>query len=88
MRTYLASSKAKFWIMFKPLKSRRGSQKLLEELVDNGLAQQANISVRMKISVEVSNAGFFVKPHVLEEKSQAEIKLSALHDDWAGCTPF
>lgn len=88
MRTFLASSKAKFWITFKPLKSRRGSRKLLEELVDNGLVQQANVSVRMKVSGEVSNAGFFVKPHVLEEKAQAEIKLSELHDDWAGCKPF
>jgi hypothetical protein len=86
--TFLASPKAKFWITFKPLKNRKESNELLQELFDDGLIKVANISARMKISGENSNAGFFLKPEVLKKKAPEKINLTTLHPDWTGCKKF
>jgi hypothetical protein len=86
--TFLASPKAKFWIPYKPLKNRKESCELLQELLDHGLVKVANISARMKISGENSKAGFFIKPGVLKNKAPEEISLTTLHEDWTGYRLF
>jgi hypothetical protein len=86
--TCLASRRAKLWITLKPLKSRKESCELLQELLDHGLVKVANIIARMKISGENTNAGFFIKPGVLKNKAPEEISLTTLHQDWTGCRLF
>jgi hypothetical protein len=61
MHTFVESPKAKFWITFKPLKFREGSNSLFSEMMDNDLIHLESLSVQMKGSQEVSKAGFLVK---------------------------
>jgi hypothetical protein len=85
---FLCSPRAKFFVIFKPLKnsSKNGQvQRLLEILA---LHLHSVLQLKMKGSFETSNAGLYIKQSYLRNPQESGEDLSEIAPEWRECALF
>jgi hypothetical protein len=85
---FLRSPRAKFFVIFKPLKNRSENRQVQRLLEISGLHLHSVLQLKMKGSFEISNAGLYIKQSYLRNPQESGEDLSEIAREWRGCASF